>query len=639
MLFRSDIPALEFGGMATGFVNVQDLFHTRKMETRLDVIDFTFNTVNFGRLNLTGTWDEEDQGIVMLGKTVKNDSTFVDINGIIRPIKREISMNFGAENADARFLRKYLDKVVKELTGNFSGHLHLFGDLYHPTIEGDAYARNCRFGIEYLNTFYTFTGPIKCLPDVFGVTDITLYDERGNKATVNGLVNHRLFDDFSFSAIVSYSNFMVYNATKSLNPMFYGTAFGNGTASIYGTEKLVNIDATIQNTANTSMTFNFMEEADVEDYDFIRFVSAKDTINEQEKKQQAISTTLSAGANTGTEIRLNLILDATSQASFDMIMDPVAGDKISGYGRGNLRIEYGTKIPMNVRGSYEIEYGKYNFTLQQLFLRNFDIQEGSTIAFRGDPYSAALDIKAIYTVNANLEDLDPQLIENKRSARNNVPVNCILMLSGPLDRPSIEFDLDLPGATDELLRQVKSYIRTDDMLNRQIAYLLILSRFYTPPENTRDSYEAANSNWSYLTSTLSTQISNVLGLLSDNFRLGTIFHQSNKGAQTATEFELLLSSQLLNNRLIINGNFGYSDNPYTGNQSSIPLIGDFDLEYKLTKSGDIRLKGFNHYNYRNYYSINPEMTQGIGILFRKDFNHWLNLFDWRKKKDIETPSP
>jgi len=86
--------------------------------------------------------------------------------------------------------------------------------------------------------------------------------------------------------------------------------------------------------------------------------------------------------------------------------------------------------------------------------------------------------------------------------------------------------------------------------------------------------------------------------------------------------------------LIVNGNFGYSNNPiYPANQNKLPLIGDFDLEYKLTKTGDIRLTGFNHYNYRYFYSLTPEMTQGIGILFRKDFNHWMDLFG-RKTQTI-----
>ena len=144
--------------------------------------------------------------------------------------------------------------------------------------------------------------------------------------------------------------------------------------------------------------------------------------------------------------------------------------------------------------------------------------------------------------------------------------------------------------------------------------------------------DRANNDWSLLTSTLSTQLSSLLGSLSNNFQIGTVFHQSNVGEQTNTEFEFLLSSHLLNNRLIINGNFGYINNPYTTineEQGKLPLIGDFDLEYKLTKIGDIRLKGFNRYNYRNFYSITPEMTQGIGILFRKDFNRFWDLF--RKK--------
>ena len=630
-IFQSlNIPALEFGGLATGFVNAQDIYRTRKLETRLDVTDFAFNTVNFGNLDLTGTWDDENEGVLMRGKVTKNDSTYIDVDGIIYPVKEEISIDFDAKNADARFLRKYIDKVVQGLSGRFSGHLRLFGDLNNPTVEGAVFARNCRFGVEYLNTFYTFSDSVICLPEEIRIKDVSIYDERGNRATANGHVKHRLFDDFRFAANASYSNFMVFNAPKSLNPMFYGTAFGSGTVSLSGTEDLINIDVSMENTENTKITLNFMEEADVEDYDFIRFVSTKKGTTIDRAKEQEVEKPKNLDANGGSEIRLNLLLNPTLQATIEMIMDPVSGDKISGYGTGNIQIQYGTKTPLKVFGNYAIEQGKYNYSLQQFFYRNFDIQEGSSVAFHGDPYTAELAIKANYTVPANLGDLDPQLIESKQSARTNVPVNCILVLTGSLNHPAIAFDLDLPGATDELTRQVKSYIRTEDMMSRQIIYLLVLSRFYTAPEYMRE--DRANNDWSLLTSTLSTQLSSLLGSLSNNFQIGTVFHQSNVGEQTNTEFEFLLSSHLLNNRLIINGNFGYINNPYTTineEQGKLPLIGDFDLEYKLTKIGDIRLKGFNRYNYRNFYSITPEMTQGIGILFRKDFNRFWDLF--RKK--------
>ena len=88
------------------------------------------------------------------------------------------------------------------------------------------------------------------------------------------------------------------------------------------------------------------------------------------------------------------------------------------------------------------------------------------------------------------------------------------------------------------------------------------------------------------------------------------------------EVDLALSSQLLNNRLIFNGNFGYRDNTMNNNT----FIGDFDLEYLLNKSGTIRLKAYNHYNDQNYYIKSALTTQGVGIMLRHDFNNWADLF-------------
>ena len=622
------IKALEFGGIATGYVDVQDVYKTRKLSTRLDVKNFAFNRVIFGDLDLTGKWDDENQGVLMDGFVYKNDSTHVNINGIIYPVSEYISIDFDATNADARFLRKYLDKIVQDLTGNMNGHLRLFGDLNNPTVEGVAYAENCRFGIEFLNTYYTFSDTVRCYPDEIRIDNVRVFDEKGQSALANGYVRHHLFDDFKFSANVSFNDLLIFNADKMSNPMFYGTVFGTGNASLSGTEDVVNIDVIVRNDENSRITMNFMDEPDVVDYDFIRFVQHKKSTVPASDKNVArnVSTleTVPANSNSETEIRLNLLVQANPQATIDMIMDPVAGDKISGYGTGDMQIQYGTKTPLKVLGNYTIERGKYNFSLQQVIYRNFDIQEGSTVAFRGDPFAAELDVKANYRLTANLGDLDQQLIENQQ--RSNIIVNCILQLTGPVQHPTITFDLDLPNSTPELNRQVKSYIRTEDMMNRQIFYLIVLNSFYTAPEY---GGNARNRNdMSLLASTLTTQLSNILDAFTDKVQLvGTRFHQSDEGYGTGTEMELLLSSQLLNNRLIINGNFGYRDHPFlNSSQNTIHWIGDFDLEYKLTQRGDIRLKFFNHYNYRNYYNLTPEMTQGLGIVFRKDFNHVSDLF-------------
>ncbi|MDR2087299.1 MAG: translocation/assembly module TamB domain-containing protein [Dysgonamonadaceae bacterium] len=626
-----NIKALDFGGIATGKALAKDLYHTRQLTTDLDVTDFTFNKTMFGRLLLNGSWDEEKQGIKMTGNVIKNDSSSVNINGMIYPVKEELSILFDSKNADAAFLRKYLHKVVQDFSGQITGPLRLFGELNHPTIEGTVHVENGKFKIKFLNTYYTFSDTVRCTPERIAIRNMALYDEHQNKAIADGYIQHRQLDDFRFAVKLDFDHFMAFNAGKNTNPVFFGTVFGSGKATLNGTEDLVNINVSMQNNDNSKMTLNFMEEPDVAEYNFIHFINEKDSIPAGDQTHLAPVPNRPAFTenNSGTEVRLTLSLGITPGAAIDVIMNPLTGDKISAYGSGHLDIQYGTSTPLKVMGNYKFEKGKYNFSLQQVIIRNFDIGEGSAVTFRGDPYAAELDLNAAYTVSANLGDLDERLF--LLSARNNVPVNCILLLKGPLNQPAISFDLDLPGSTSELTRQVKSYIRTDDMMNRQILYLLVLSRFYTSPEYIR-SESRLNNDLSFLTSTLSSQLSNLLGSLSDNFQIGTTFHQAYEGERTNTEVELLLSSTLLNNRLIINGNFGYINNMdyYDDSspgitQNNVPLVGDLDIEYKLTPSGNIRLKGFNHYNYRNYYSITPEWTQGIGILFRKDFNYIRDL--------------
>ena len=133
---------------------------------------------------------------------------------------------------------------------------------------------------------------------------------------------------------------------------------------------------------------------------------------------------------------------------------------------------------------------------------------------------------------------------------------------------------------------------------------------------------------SMLSSTLSGQLNNALSNIINNndWNIGTNFSTGQKG-WTDVEFEGMLSGQLLNNRLLINGNFGYRDNPL----SNTNFVGDFEAEWLVNRSGDIRLKAYNETNDR-YYTRTNLTTQGIGIIFKKDFERWADLMFWKKWK-------
>lgn len=301
-------------------------------------------------------------------------------------------------------------------------------------------------------------------------------------------------------------------------------------------------------------------------------------------------------------------------------MDPNAGDRIKGYGSGSLQIQYGDKTDLRMYGNVGILSGSYNFSLQQLIHKEFKIREGSIINFNGDPLEANMNINAIYNLTANIGDLDQNLA--LESPRTNVPVNCVLNLDGSLRSPKISFDLELPGSNEELERQMKSLVDTEDMMTRQIVYLLVLNKFYTPEYT---GTKGSNDFTAVASSALSSQLSSLLNNITDKVQIGTNIRASEDGI-TDTEVEMLLSSQLLNNRLIFNGNFGYKNNSTQKNA----FIGEFDLEYKLTKSGDIRLKAYNHANDLYQYLKQALTTQGVGIMFKRDFSNFSEMFRRRR---------
>ena len=238
---------------------------------------------------------------------------------------------------------------------------------------------------------------------------------------------------------------------------------------------------------------------------------------------------------------------------------------------------------------------------------------------------------AAYRVNTNLSDLDKSFSTDRDLNRTNVPVDALLKVRGDLQAPEISFDISLPTLTSDVERKVRSIISTEDLMSRQIIYLLALNRFYTP------EYMGSTSNGggelaSVASSTISSQLSNIMGQLTDKFTLAPSF-RSDKGDFSDMEVDVSLSSKLLNNRLLINGNFGYRDR----STSQTTFVGDFDIEYLLSRNGNLRLKAYNHFNDQNYYLKSSLTTQGIGVVYRKEFD---NPFTWlrRRKKSMVSVS-
>lgn len=640
-----DIPNVVFGGNATGKFYATQLLTGKPVAftPELSIKNMSYNYSLLGDSKIKSRWDNEQMAVSIYADILQRNNRHSYVDGEIFVTRDSLDLDFKADKLNIGFLKPYMAAFASDVKGYASGHARLWGNFKLIDLVGDIYGEDVGLTIGFTNCTYTTTDSVKFRPGSIDINNLTIHDLYGNPAKLNGRVRHKCFKEPEFDFRISEADkLLVYDVKENTEHPWYGRIFGNGGATITGAPGIVEIGVNMSTASNSTFSFVLSDALSAQDYKFITFrdrdQARKDSIAAANALPPAVAKLkreLASNNNSGTSsaYNMNFNIDINQQALITLVMDPVGGDRIKAYGDGNLRMSYdSSNEDLRMNGTYVLERGSYNFTLQEIIIKDFKINPGSSITFLNDPYAAQLDLVAKYQVKANLTDLDESFLEDKELNRTNVPVDALLIVKGDMRQPEISFDLDLPTLTPDTKRKVKSIISTDDMMSRQILYLLALNRFYTPEYMNNSSH--GNELMSVASGTISSQLSNMLGQISDNWAIAPNF-RSDRGDFSDMEFDLALSSSLLNNRLILNGNLGYRDKTLNNNS----FIGDFDIEYLLNSSGTLRLKAYNRYNDQNYYYKSAETTQGVGIMFKHNFDNMFSflrpLFN-RKKENTDS---
>lgn len=624
---------VNFKGEATGPAYASGVLKKPMMTTDLFVRNLGLNDGLLGDANIHGEWHHDVKGIYLDAHIREKDIAKSHVRGYVYPLKptSALDLQIEADSTNLKFIHYYMSDITPEFSGRATGSVHLYGKFKALTMEGRVFS-DASMKIDVLNTSFSIKDSIRIEPGGLTFSNNRVFDTQGNQGRMNGHLHYRHFKDLEYHFDFNIDKMMVMNTKESVDYPFYGTVYGTGKVTVAGNaQNGLNVDVAMATDRNTNFTYIKDNISTAVSSQFIKFIDKTplrvmrgDSIrpSDYELAQQAAK-------EEEPDIHLNLLIDATPDATMRIVMDPIAGDYISGRGTGNIRTEFYNKGgDVKMFGNYRINQGVYKFSLQEVIRKDFTINSGSTIAFNGAPMDATLNITASYMVNsASLTDLMPNdATAMDYISQTNVKVKCTMDLTGQLTSPDIRFGIELPNERDEVQAIVRNYIPTDEQMNMQILYLLAIGKFYTP-ENL-GSTQNSNMMSSAVSSTLSGQLNNALANIINlnNWNLGTNFSTGEKG-WTDMEFETMLSGQLLNNRLLINGNFGYRDNPLANSN----FVGDFKAEWLVNRTGDIRLKAYNEANDR-YYARTNLTTQGIGIIFKKDFNKWKELLFWNRWK-------
>ncbi|WP_455665677.1 translocation/assembly module TamB domain-containing protein [Phocaeicola sp.] len=621
-----------FGGLVTGKVDLKSVMKDPVMQTRLNVHNFSLNHSLLGEADITGVWDKELGGVRLDAKIAEQGISATHVTGYVSPKLKGLDLLIHADSTNVGFLQPFIDGIFSDINGRVNGHVRLYGDFKHLDLEGEVRAK-MDAKIDVLNTYFQIRDDsIHISSGSLDFRNVRVYDREGHDGLVNGYLHHTKLKNLMYHFNIHGNNLLMYDTREAGEMPFYGRVYGTGNVVLNGGNNAMTVDASLTTGNNTSFTYITGVTTEAASNQFITFVDKT-----PKRIHDNVETNLYHHSNVQEDkeeegppmdLRINMLIDATPSATMKIIMDPVAGDNITATGNGNLQVNYFNKGDFRMFGSYVIDQGLYKLSMQEVIRKDFTLQSGGTVTFTGDPYQANLDVQAVYTVNsASLSDL----VADPSRNQGTIKVNCLMNLTGSLSNPDIKFDLELPTVREEDRELVRSVTSTEEQMNTQIIYLLGIGKFYTYDYTNNDQSSNATSSLAF--STLSGQLNNMLSQWMDNknWNIGANLSTGEKG-WTDVEAEAMLSGRLLNNRLMINGNFGYKENV----MANTNFVGDFEAIWLLTKNGDFRLRGYNQTNDR-YFTKSTLTTQGVGIMYKKDFNKWDDLFRWflwfRPKKD------
>jgi hypothetical protein len=631
-----DILKLSIGGTLNGTVSLTNIFRNFMFESDIILKNFSLLNSSYGDITILSSWNSARKVMDLNANSILDGARMLDIRGYYDPSSKFMDIAAVADKLPIDALNPLLSMFASGISGTATGRVRLSGKLSEPIMTGALKADNATLKIDYLQSKYTFSDSIRFDKTGIRFNNVMFRDEKGNTASLNGTVFNKYFKDFGVDINIRMNDCMVLNTRSKDNALFYGTAYGSGLTSIKTIGPLLKFDISAKTGKNTKFFIPLNTGMSVSQNSFISFMGP-DT---ESGKNSAFVTPKDVLSNSsGIEIAFDL--NVTPDAEFQMIMDPKIGDIIKGTGSGNLNINLDRKGVLKIFGDYKIENGSYLFTLGNIINKQFDVESGGKVTFNGDIDNADIDIKAIYKTKASLNEINPALFASEQQ-KERIPVECQLVLTGKLLSPLVAFDIYLPTADEETRAYLKSMIKSEEDMSRQFLFLLVMGSFYAD-QSTTSSQPNIGTSVAGLTTMemLSTQLSNWLSQISNDFDIMVNYRPGSANLSNSQELKVALSTQLLNDRVIINGNFDVAGaSGSTTSNSGQPsatgtntITGAFDIEYKINEK--IRFKVFNRSNDNFYIDNGIQYTQGIGILYREEYNKLRDVFRKKPKGDMK----
>lgn len=568
----------------------------------------------------------------------------------------QLDLTANVDRADLFFFEYIFEETLTDVRGYTTGTIQIGGRFTDPIFNAEMKVRKGRFALPKFGLRYGIDGPVTVDRRGIHLGKVSVTDD-GGSATITGSILFNDYNYFSFDLSGELDEISIVDVENARDLAFYGTIRASGPVSLTGPLSDATLRSPAARTTPDSELYIPVSEGGVDNgTGFIVFADSTGQVpNLRDLTQRDnILSDRPSGEPTfleGLGIDINVI--APEESTVHLVFDPVVGDVVTAVGSGRVQLQR-QEGEFLVYGDFNVTDGSYLFTAGEVFVRRFNINEG-TITWDGPPINAQLDLKADYRTRAS-----PAGLPGFDESAGRIPVRVLLDIGGRVETPRV--DLGLALVRDERNRLVGSQaldaiLNQEDRTTEYATSVLLTNTFLLTTEsftggsgsgngtdNTSGDLNTAGQKLAFnsVSQLVASQLNRYLGAALPNVDL-------NFGVQGENPNDLDLiygvALRLLNERLVIRGEGIYTGDDPSNRQAPGPQ-GEFVVEVRLTSR--ISVEAF-------YRRSGDDLTQGqtltsstgAGLSYQSEFSTWRELwnrlFGWLFSDEEESneapPSP
>ncbi|WP_373494540.1 translocation/assembly module TamB domain-containing protein [Aquiflexum sp.] len=628
-------------GIANGEMIVENPFDAIGLLADLEIRELEVLEIPLGILALEAkakTLEEYDFNL-----SLKDGGIDLDLVGtfVADSVSSNLDLDLDLNAFQMSLLETLTNGAVRDGKGIISGGIKVGGSVQEPDYKGEVFFTDAGFLISDFNTSFLLADEkINLDNSGFTFNKFNIKDANGNDFVIDGKVNTDDFTDVGFNLKLVTQNFQIMNSTRADNDLFFGRANVDMDMTVGGSMSLPEVIVRLKVNKESNITFIVPEDQldVIERTGVVIFVNHEDPYDVLYQREMDISTKGVAGYDVKANLQVN------PESVFNVIVDERTGDNLRLQGEADLNMLMNPNGDISLSGRYEVKSGHYELNLFGLVNRRFELREGSSVVWNGDPMDANLDLTAIYNIRTSPGELmQAQLSgtdgESRGQFRQVLNFMVYLKIGGELLKPDISFELDMSeqergvfgGSVYGMIQQVNDQ---DDELVKQVFSLLVLNQFFPVMGNDGTSGGSVSLARSSVSQVLSTQLNALSDRLfgesgfSVDFDLDSFTDYQSGGPADRTQLNVAAQQRLMDDRLVISvgGQVDVEGGSQDVNQGDA-LFGDVSVEYMLDNRGQWRAKAFRKNQFESVIDGQLIVT-GISLIFNKEFNAIKEL--WRK---------